>query len=289
MLNFYFYIFRPRRKTKTLMKKDKYPLAGGLMPGDNSNVGGRGPTPGGPGSAGSQSAAAAAAAAASAAAARDMYGSMNGYMPNGYHYDNMYGQSYGYGRYDSMSAAAMYSSAAAASSYMNGSYMSTMYPSSGGPPPPTSQSGNNGGGSSPYGSMQSMSPVGHASHSPGSVKSENGGQVSMPQDSPSAYGAPVKREMSPPPPTSSAPVGSLHGQPPTTSAQPQDLNRMISMYLPGGDPASAAAAAAAAASDQRLHSMYAGHYQAMVQGHSMATSGGPPVDHHPTSASMAHM
>ena len=62
---------------------------------------------------------------------------------------------------------------------------------------------------------------------------------------------------------------------------------MISMYLPGGD--SAAAAAAAAAADQRLHSMYAGHYQAMVQGH--ALGGGPPgaggsphppsvVDHH---------
>merc|ERR1712024_372402 len=112
------YKYRPRRKTKTLMKKDKYPLAGGLLPGDGS-TGPRGPTSGA--NSGSQSAAAA-AAAASAAAARDMYGSMNGYMPNGY-YDNMYSQSpYGYGRYDSMSVSAMYSSAAAASSYMNGSY-----------------------------------------------------------------------------------------------------------------------------------------------------------------------
>merc|ERR1719266_751770 len=97
------YKYRPRRKTKTLMKKDKYPLAGGLMPVDGS-TGPRGPTSGA--NSGSQSAAAAAAAAASAAAARDMYGSMNGYMPNGY-YDNMYSQSpYGYGRYESMSAAA---------------------------------------------------------------------------------------------------------------------------------------------------------------------------------------
>merc|ERR1719507_407834 len=81
------YKYRPRRKT--LMKKDKYPLAGGLMPVDGSGVGGpRGPTSGA--NCGGQSAAA--AAAASASAARDMYGSMNGYMPNGY-YDNMYSQS----------------------------------------------------------------------------------------------------------------------------------------------------------------------------------------------------
>ena len=265
------------------MKKDKYPLAGGLLPGDGSG-GPRGPTSGA--NSGSQSAAAAAAAAASAAAARDMYGSMNGYMPNGY-YDNMYSQSpYGYGRsaYDSMSVSAMYSSAAAASSYMNGSYMSSMYPSGGNNVPPTTQpsSGGQGGGSSPYGSMQSMSPVGHASHSPGSVKSENGG-VSMPQDSPGGYN--VKRELSPPPGGPNGPPPSSVPPPTGSSGQPQDLNRMISMYLPGSE----GAAAAAAAADQRLHSMYAGHYQAMVQGH--ALGGGPPgaggsphppsvVDHH---------
>ena len=258
------------------MKKDKYPLGGGLMPTDPSR----------PGSA--------------SLSAREMYSSMNGYMPNGY-YDNMYSQSpYGYGRYDSMSAAAMYSSAAAASSYMNGSYMSSMYP---GAPAgvPTSQSSGQGGGSSPYGSMQSMSPVGHASHSPGSVKSENGGGgVAMPQDSPSCggYGG-VKRELTPPPhPPSSSSV-----PPPSSSAQgtpqPQDLNRMISMYLPGGGDAAAAAAAAAAASDQRLHSMYAGHYQAMVQGaSSLAGSPGAPLQPEhlagahgppPPTASMAHM
>jgi hypothetical protein len=293
-------------------------LAGGLIPGDHcSSGGGRGG--GGPGSGGngnSQSAAAAAAAAASAAAARDMYGSMNGYMPNGYHYDNMYSQSpYGYGRYDSMSAAAMYSSAAAASNYMNGSYMSSMYSGGGGGSgggPPGGQSGQGGppqgGGSSPYGSMQSISPVGHASHSPGSVKSENGGQVSMPLDSPSCggYGG-VKRELTPPPGPPGSSSGRSSAGPPTSSAQPQDLNRMISMYLPGGgDAAAQAAAAAAAASDQRLHSMYAGHYQAMVQGHaasSAALIGGPGTPDHlsggphgplppsasPAPASMAHM
>ena len=43
------------------MKKDKYPLGGGLMPSDPSR----------PGSASLSS--------------RDMYSSMSGYMPNGYH------------------------------------------------------------------------------------------------------------------------------------------------------------------------------------------------------------
>merc|ERR1719512_638406 len=58
------YKYRPRRKTKTLMKKDKYPLGSGLMPSDPSR----------PGSA--------------SLGARDMYSSMNGYMPNGYGYDS---------------------------------------------------------------------------------------------------------------------------------------------------------------------------------------------------------
>ncbi|XP_054724890.1 transcription factor Sox-3-like [Uloborus diversus] len=54
------YKYRPRRKTKTLMKKDKYPLTGGLLPGDA-----RSPT------------------ASVPQVSRDMY-QMNGYMPNGY-------------------------------------------------------------------------------------------------------------------------------------------------------------------------------------------------------------
>ena len=63
------YKYRPRRKTKTLMKKEKYPLAGSLggMAGDASR----------------SSAAAVAAAAVQQAVTRDMY-PMNGYMPNGY-------------------------------------------------------------------------------------------------------------------------------------------------------------------------------------------------------------
>jgi len=198
---------------------------------------------------------------------------MNGYMPNGYGgYDpgNMYAsQSYGngslYGRYDSMYG-----------SYMNGSYAAAMY---GGAPPPQ---GAPGGNSSPYGSsMPSMSPVGHPSHSPGSVKSESGSNshvAAMPQGSPASSGYNLKREVSPPP----AP------QPP----QQQDLNRMISMYLPGD---AAAAAAGDPNAQSRIQSMYAGHYQAMVGHHHHhnhpGLSGSPPDHlvgaHH--AMSMAHM
>ncbi|XP_013779424.2 transcription factor Sox-3-like [Limulus polyphemus] len=54
------YKYRPRRKTKTLMKKDKYPMATGLLSTD-----GRAPT------------------SAVQQVSREMY-QMNGYMPNGY-------------------------------------------------------------------------------------------------------------------------------------------------------------------------------------------------------------
>ncbi len=212
--------------------------------------------------------------------ARDMYSSMNGYMPNGYAAyadpSSMYGQSaYGngsiYGRYDSMYGSSM-------SSYMNGSY-AAMY---GTPGAPQGAPGTGGGGnSSPYGSsMPSMSPVGHPSHSPGSVKSESGSNshVPMPQGSPaSAYN--LKREVSPPP-SSGGPPG---GGPP----QQQDLNRMISMYLPGD---AAAAAAGDPNAQSRIQSMYAGHYQAMVGHHHHHHPGGSPdhlVGHH--AMSMAHM
>ena len=250
-----FFLFRPRRKTKTLMKKDKYPLAGGLMPGADPSRGVASSGPGGN-------------------STRDMYSSMNGSMPNGYSaYDpgNMYAaqSAYGngsiYGRYDSMYGSTM-------SSYMNGSY-AAMY---GAPGAPQGAPGGGGGNSSPYGSsMPSMSPVGHPSHSPGSVKSESGSNshVAMPQGSP-ASGYNLKREVSPPP----VPGG---GPPPPQ----QDLNRMISMYLPGD---AAAAAAGDPNAQSRIQSMYAGHYQAMVGHHHL--SGASPdhlVGHH--AMSMAHM
>ncbi|GIY20331.1 transcription factor Sox-3-A [Caerostris darwini] len=54
------YKYRPRRKTKTLLKKDKYPMAGGLLQGDTRS-----------------------SSAAVPQVRSDMY-QMNGYMPNGY-------------------------------------------------------------------------------------------------------------------------------------------------------------------------------------------------------------
>lgn len=54
------YKYRPRRKTKTLLKKDKYPMAGGLLQGDSRSASSTVPQ-----------------------VPREMY-QMNGYMPNGY-------------------------------------------------------------------------------------------------------------------------------------------------------------------------------------------------------------
>lgn len=116
------YKYRPRRKTKTLMKKEKYPLAGSL--------GGLAQDP-------TRSSAAVAAAAAVQQVSRDMY-QMNGYMPNGYpsmmhEAYQQHAASYGtasmaansaslYGRYDmSQIHTPMTTGSAMAMPYMNGS------------------------------------------------------------------------------------------------------------------------------------------------------------------------
>lgn len=134
------YKYRPRRKTKTLLKKDKYPLgATNLLPSDPNRS---------------------AAAVQQVSAARDMYQMPNGYMPNGYmmHDPSAYQQHAAYGggvaggypRYD---MAQMQHGG-----YMNGGY-GGMYPSATVP-----QSAG-----SPYGMQQAGS-----SHSPSgsSIKSE---------------------------------------------------------------------------------------------------------------------
>ncbi|XP_022905620.1 transcription factor Sox-2-like [Onthophagus taurus] len=131
------YKYRPRRKTKTLLKKDKYPLgAAGLLQSTDP-------------------AARSAASAVQQATARDMYQMPNGYMPNGYmmhdptaaYQHQQY--STNYGRYDM--------SQMQHSAYMNGGYggyTGTVQTSAG----------------SPYGSMQQAG----SSHSPSgsSIKSE---------------------------------------------------------------------------------------------------------------------
>lgn len=195
------YKYRPRRKTKTLMKKDKYSLPGSLMPG----------TAGSP----------------VQSVGRDMYGQMNGYMPNGYpmmHDPTAYQQhalsgqmaaanSGLYHRYDMAAAAQMHASQpTSAGSYMNGS-SSYMY-------------------SSPYSSMQStqMPPS-----TAGSVKSESG-SISSGAAAAAAAAAMESR-------------GRGH------MAQ-GDLREMISMYLPGdaNDPNA----------QHRLQQMQ-GHYQSLTQ------------------------
>ena len=69
------YKYRPRRKTKTLMKKEKYPMGAAASLGTQLGALGGGPD--------SASRSAAAAAAAVQQVSRDMY-NMNGYMANGY-------------------------------------------------------------------------------------------------------------------------------------------------------------------------------------------------------------
>ncbi|KAK8719571.1 hypothetical protein OTU49_013946, partial [Cherax quadricarinatus] len=201
---------RPRRKTKTLMKKDKYPLTSGLLPTDPTRPPVQQVT----------------------RDMRDMYNMTNGYMPNGdygdygewrYSYDSAAygGQSYPYmtgqmyGGYDMTRG---YSPTSSTPSYMNGSYSPAMYASA---PSPYSMS--------QMASMASVGSVGSvgssASHSPTPIKSET---PTLPVSSPGAtmppsathtsageYQSVMKREYG-----SAAP-----GQ--------QDLSQMISMYLPG--------------------------------------------------------
>ena len=104
------YKYRPRRKTKTLMKKEKYPIGTGLggLSSDPSRT--------------------AAAAAAVQQVSRDMY-QMNGYMAqmNGYEAYQQHAASYGtngglYGRYDQMSAMSQMTMAGGSMpmAYMNG-------------------------------------------------------------------------------------------------------------------------------------------------------------------------
>ena len=234
------------------MKKDKYPLGGGLMPSDPSR----------PGSA--------------SLGSRDMYSGMSGYMPNGYGgaYDSsMYSQApYGAGSHMGSSPSSLYSrdymsmyspsstTASSMSSYMNG--YGSMY-----------------GSSSPYGSMAGpMSPedgsgesgvVTHpGGHSPGSVKSEagvgpatgsSGSAVSMGSGSPIGSGGAVP----PPagsggPPTGQATVKREPMAPGSSghpSAQGQDqLHSLMSMYLPSDTLAAANAGDPQAAA--RIHALY---------------------------------
>ncbi|XP_014248151.1 transcription factor Sox-3-like [Cimex lectularius] len=165
------YKYRPRRKTKTLLKKDKYPLtAGSLLP--NNSVEQRGQSNNG---------------GVQQVVNREMYQMPNGYMPNGYmmpHDPSAYQQHSAYGshmtpgypRYDM-------SQMHPGSAYMNGGSYG-MYGTTG------------TGGASPYhSSMQQNSPGGS------SIKSEpvspSSGGIHTPTPQPPLVGSGIKREYVP--------------------------------------------------------------------------------------------
>ncbi|KAF4531002.1 hypothetical protein B566_EDAN009746 [Ephemera danica] len=276
------YKYRPRRKTKTLMKKDKYPMGntGNLLSSGNASSG-VDPSRNSQSLSNQNAAAAAAAAANSASSNRDMYQMPNGYMPNGYaaaaaammsHHDTSAYQQHPYQhhmgspnglsyhhRYD-MSQMHQHH-ASSMPSYMNGTsaYMYT-----------TSSGTNSSGAGSPLYMQQPLSigppqmshsptsvssiksePVSPSGlHTPNSVTGSGGGN----NNNNSSSSQSIKRE--PSNPSANAPVG-YPGQGPPQQQQQGDLRQMISMYLPA-DAAEHQSRlmqqyAAAAAQQQHMH------------------------------------
>ncbi|KAK9309070.1 hypothetical protein QLX08_001243 [Tetragonisca angustula] len=215
------YKYRPRRKTKTLLKKDKFPLGGGvtgvggMLGVDQRQVGG---------TSGPQQ----------AQLSRDVYQMPNGYMPNGYMMHDpaaAYQQHVAYGGHMGGAAAAAAASAAGYPRYDMGHHMS------GGSPGPINSYINGyggysntvpGGSPSPYHQAQPGSQISSHSPSGSSIKSE--------PTSPASGGIHT------PTPTGPTPTGAAAGQVVKreyiTQQQTQqtqgDLRQMISMYLPQG-------------------------------------------------------
>lgn len=216
------YKYRPRRKTKTLLKKDKFPLGGGvagvggMLGVDQRQVGGNG----GP---------------QQTQLSRDVYQMPNGYMPNGYMMHDptaAYQQHVAYGSHMGGAAAAAAASAAGYPRYDMGHHMG------GGSPSPINSYMNGyggygsttvpGGSPSPYHQAQPGSQMSSHSPSGSSIKSEPTSPASGGIHTPTPTGASstaaaggqiVKRE--------------YMGQQQTQQTQ-GDLRQMISMYLPQG-------------------------------------------------------
>ncbi|XP_066587859.1 transcription factor Sox-2-like isoform X2 [Prorops nasuta] len=211
------YKYRPRRKTKTLLKKDKFPLGGGvagvggMLGVDQRQIG----ATGGP---------------QQAQLSRDVYQMPNGYMPNGYMMPDptAYQQHVAYGGHMGAAAAAA-ASAAGYPRYDMGHHMS------GGSPSPINSYMNGyggyttvpGGSPSPYHQAQPGSQLSSHSPSGSSIKSEPTSPASAGIHTPTPTGttstgvaaSQVKRE--------------YMGQPQTQQSQ-GDLIQMINMYLPQG-------------------------------------------------------
>lgn len=190
------YKYRPRRKTKTLIKKDKYSLPSAL----------HGP---------SAAAMSHAAAAAAAAVGRDMYSSLNGYMPNGYmlHPDHHHHQM------------AAYHQASLTSQYGYGNALVA--------PPPTS---------SYPGLHQSARSVGYANAGPPSMGSVAAaayyGGATTPGPSSAVQHLAIKQEHSPSSSNgsnASSSAAGATGEGRGGGGCQGDLRDMLSMYLPPSD------------------------------------------------------
>lgn len=258
------YKYRPRRKTKTLMKKEKYPLTGSLGSLTSSDHHHNHHSSSHPSLQTSHhhhrsSAAAVAAAAAVQSAAglgmssRDMTGYMNGYMPNGYSsmamheaYSQHAAAAAGYGN----PAASLYSrydihnpmSAAhpGAGAYMNGAAAAAAYGSI---------------PASAYTSMGSSAASPMSGGTASSIKSESSGQSGS-SPTTNAMAAAVAAARRP---------GQGGG----------DLRDMISMYLPGSGTTTLGGASSGTGGDPNST-------EARMQSHhhySNPTSGNIPLTH----------
>ncbi|XP_016841227.1 transcription factor Sox-2 isoform X2 [Nasonia vitripennis] len=215
------YKYRPRRKTKTLLKtKDKFPLGGGvagvggMLGVDQRQVGAGQPGPG-----------------QQSQLSREVYQMPNGYMPNGYammhdpttayqqHYNNHMNAAAaaaGYPRYD-MGHHLGGGSPSPINSYMNGygGYGPTTVP--GGSPSPYHQP-------QPGSQMSSHSPSGSSIKSEPTSPASAGIHTPTPSGPSSSTGPPVKREY----------MSQSQQQQQQQQQQQGDLQQMISMYM-GGD------------------------------------------------------
>ncbi|XP_029669453.1 transcription factor Sox-2-like isoform X2 [Formica exsecta] len=222
------YKYRPRRKTKTLLKKEKFPLAGGVtgvggMLVDQRQV----VTSGGP---------------QQPQLSRDVYQMSNGYMPNGYMMHDptaAYQQHVAYGGHMGNAAAAAAASAAAYPRYDPMSHHM-----GGGSPSPINNYMNGyggygattvpGGSPSPYHQAQPGSQMSSHSPSGSSIKSE--------PTSPASGGIHTPTPTAGPTSTSAAAVANQavkreymgQQQASQQTSQGDHLRHMISMYLPHG-------------------------------------------------------
>ncbi|XP_065344120.1 transcription factor Sox-3-A-like [Cloeon dipterum] len=221
------YKYRPRRKTKTLLKKDKYPMAG--------SGGGAAAAPGSTVLSSERQSSQQTPQQQAANAQRDLYAQMpNGYMPNGYvsaaaammssHCDSAASYQYHNHMSGSYHQQAYDMQVARHQQYMNGiSGTGYMY-----------QSSNSSSGGSPLYMQQPLSigapQMSHSPNSGSSIKSEphspgTGNNVGTNNN------VTIKREPSNPSAQSAA---LIYGQQQQHQSADGNINRMISMYLPDG-------------------------------------------------------